>query len=577
MSNKTEIIIDGNNKGAITAINGVDQKLKSVSGTVNGQFSQSMSLLSKHLGMTAVIGAATSFGYLAKQAIDTADELYKMSQKVGVSVESLSTLKYAAELSDLSMEQMQIGLKKLSTNLYDIAHGSGKEASVAFGEIGVVALDVTGKMRPTEQILLDVADKFAGMSDGAEKSAIAVKLFGKAGLELIPFLNQGKDGIKALTDEAEKLGLKISTETGQSAERFNDTLTTFKNTLNGLVTESLPPLLEDLNNFTQGVLDLNTAVQDFSGENLLQGFTRAIKNFGTLGIDVKQLTGINDQVKAFIRQQKEVKRHTEEVNKVFMQTFGIQNNAYPLMVDNVKRENNELDKKLNTIRAIKDEYAKMVEVIARGEGQKTASGAGGLFPSFSELEPRGVDYNNNMFLPETNLFNPLEEQAINFFDMYDERAALMRQNTADMFGNMGNAASAFYQLSGQKAKQWFAIQKSFAIAQALINTYEGATKALAQGGFFGIAMAAAVITAGLANVAMIASQNPSSGGGAARGSSGGSSVGSQAISNDRGTGNYSPGQRQTVNIIVNGSIVDHSRFARDIVPYLNDAVAAGVS
>lgn len=45
--------------------------------------------------------------------------------------------------------------------------------------------------------------------------------------------------------------------------------------------------------------------------------------------------------------------------------------------------------------------------------------------------------------------------------------------------------------------------KALAIAGATMNTYEGATKALAQGGFWGITQAAVVIAAGLANVKKI--------------------------------------------------------------------------
>jgi hypothetical protein len=47
--------------------------------------------------------------------------------------------------------------------------------------------------------------------------------------------------------------------------------------------------------------------------------------------------------------------------------------------------------------------------------------------------------------------------------------------------------------------------KALAVGQALINTYQGATKALAQGGIFGSVAAAGVVAAGLANVKKITS------------------------------------------------------------------------
>ncbi len=57
----------------------------------------------------------------------------------------------------------------------------------------------------------------------------------------------------------------------------------------------------------------------------------------------------------------------------------------------------------------------------------------------------------------------------------------------------------------------FGENKALAIAQAIINTYEGATKALAQGGFFGQAMAAIIIATGLAQVRKIQQTEPGEG------------------------------------------------------------------
>lgn len=59
------------------------------------------------------------------------------------------------------------------------------------------------------------------------------------------------------------------------------------------------------------------------------------------------------------------------------------------------------------------------------------------------------------------------------------------------------------ELSGSKNKELNQVQKGFQIASAIRDTFVGANKALAQGGFFGFVMAASVVSAGLANVARI--------------------------------------------------------------------------
>lgn len=540
MSSKTEIIIDGQNRGAIVAINGVKTELSSL-GPAGNKISSMMSQIFNPT--TLAIGAVTGLATIMKQAINTADELYMMSQRIGVSVESLSVLKYAAEQSDLSLEQMQVGLKKLSTNLYDVSIGAGKDAALTFNELGISIFGANGKVKQADQALLEIADRFAQMTDGTEKSALAVKLFGKSGLELIPFLNEGKAGISQLTDEAERLGLKLSTETGAAAEQFNDDLQKIAASLQGISYKLLPGLASELELLSYTI------------------------EHGTWW----EFLTFQDE---YIQQQIELEKHTKEVNKVFYETFGIQNQIYPLMVDQTNNHNASLNTQLNTIRQLNDEYAKLVQTQAAGQPQSKAVGANGQYPSFSELPSAGYE----MFPVDVNPFDPLQNNAVDFFDFTNDESEKLREATANMFGSMSGAMSAFYNASGQKAKAFFVLHKSMAIAEATINTFNGASKALAQGGIFGFIGAATIIAAGMGYVANIASQNPSSSSGGGSGySSGGSSVGAQSVNNNQGTGNYSAGQNVTYNYNFNAPVMDHDKFARDILPSLNKASSDGVS
>jgi len=594
-SNKTEIEIDGKNTGAIVAINGVKQELTGLGNTIGGPFATAMKSLTGFMSFAAI---GTGIGVLAnftKQAIDTADQISKMSQKVGVSVESLSTLRYAAEISDLSMETFGTTLKKLSQNLFDVAHGQGKDVAIAFSELGISATDSNGKLRATEEVLLQVADKFSAMTDGTEKTALAVKLFGRSGMELIPFLNQGKVGLQNLTDEAEKLGLKLDTETAQAAEKFNDSLKTLKESINGLAYKSLPTILDFFTGVIDGFNQMNEAAEKSTNwldwyftmysdavirgnkdaaKKQAEAFKEAIEIARTKAMDQIKGFGLED-VRNLVRQTESILAGIKAQNPYPEQQNDIdQINAKLNVYNNYLNDSNQKAKnQLSTVRQLVDEYAKLVQTKARGNPEPVATKAGATISQISDYTP-GFD----MLKVEENPFDPLANYAINFFDIYDERAQQMRQQTSEMFGNMSSAASAFYQMSGQKSKEWFAIQKGFNIAQAVMNTYEGATKALAQGGFFGIAMAATVIAAGLAQVAMIAAQQPNaSGGGGARSVSSGGSALSHPSNLSNATGNYNPGQNVNYTIIVQGNIVDQNRFARELVPAINRAVSDGVS
>ncbi len=213
---------------------------------------------SKVNGVLAGLGAALSLGALVaagKHALDTADELSKLSQKTGLSVESLSLLKPVAEQAGTSMEGLAKGLQKLATSMFDAAGGM-KEPKDAFDQLGVAFADASGKLRPTEEVLLDLADAFAAMPDGAQKSALAVKLFGKSGVELIPFLNQGRAGIDELKQKFKELGLEISGDTANAAEKFNDTLDTVKQALHGIAIKVAEAALPALQKLSDGLVEV---------------------------------------------------------------------------------------------------------------------------------------------------------------------------------------------------------------------------------------------------------------------------------------------------------------------------------
>jgi lambda family phage tail tape measure protein len=193
------------------------------------------------------------------------DEFFKLSQKTGVSVEALTALDYAAKLSDVSTEGLTKGLQRLSVALFD-SRFEGAEGSKALQALGVAATDAHGQIRPTEQVLLDLAEKFADMPDGADKAALAIKLFGREGLSLIPFLNQGRDGITALMEEAQRLGLVMSEDVARASEVFNDNLTRLSALFEGVQRQIGATVIPILADFTEQVILAQTETGSFSNE-----------------------------------------------------------------------------------------------------------------------------------------------------------------------------------------------------------------------------------------------------------------------------------------------------------------------
>jgi len=193
--NKTQIIITAEDKTAAafaSARAGLEK------------FSAAYASLGSLAGVGVVAGLAAS----VKSTIDLGDHINDLSQSVGISIKDLATWTLAANQSGTSLESVAKGVKGLST--FMVENGD------ALKKAGINATDANGA-------LIQLADLFKALPDGVEKSALAVKLFGKAGLEMIPLLNQGSEGLKEAAEKAKKYGERMAL-LAPLADKFNDQL-----------------------------------------------------------------------------------------------------------------------------------------------------------------------------------------------------------------------------------------------------------------------------------------------------------------------------------------------------------------
>ncbi|MEM1213442.1 MAG: hypothetical protein AAGI68_14235 [Planctomycetota bacterium] len=171
----------------------------------------------------AVVGtvAAAPLALSVRQFARTGDELDKTSARTGVAVESLSELGFAAEQTGSDIATLEKGFFGLSRSIFDASRGSA-EAVDALDRLGLTYQRLEG-LSPEEQFNL-IADGLAGVEDASERGAIAQKLLGRSGRQLLPLLQLGAEGIANLRAEAAALGLTITTQTARDAARFTDRL-----------------------------------------------------------------------------------------------------------------------------------------------------------------------------------------------------------------------------------------------------------------------------------------------------------------------------------------------------------------
>jgi hypothetical protein len=197
----------------------------------------------------AVGGVAAAGLALAKSAADVGDELHALSQRTGVSVETLSGLTLTAAQTDLTLGELGEAISKLQRAMSEAGTGNA-ELIQLFTDLGVSVKDASGQMRPAEAVLAEVASGILALGSEADRQRAAVTLFGKSGAEIIPFLTELKNkGIAPLIEESRRLGLLWTDDMAQASDQFNDDLERLKLTAGTLGTKiglDLLPMVQAL-------------------------------------------------------------------------------------------------------------------------------------------------------------------------------------------------------------------------------------------------------------------------------------------------------------------------------------------
>jgi hypothetical protein len=197
-------------------------------------------------GGGAIVGAAAAAGKIFS---NVGDDLAKMAARTGMSVEALSELRYAADLSATSLESIEGAMRKLQVNLTK-ADEDGQQAADAIGALGL-SVEGLKAMSPDDQ-LMAIADAIAGIQDPAQRTAFAMRVMGKSATELLPLFSGGAKGIAEMRARARELGLTMSTQTAKQAEALNDALGEMWMVLKNVavvVGGELAPVLKDAANW----------------------------------------------------------------------------------------------------------------------------------------------------------------------------------------------------------------------------------------------------------------------------------------------------------------------------------------
>ena len=190
-------------------MDGLSTSAVSVAGKIGG--------LTAALTSIAAVGASIRFvSEMTRQTIALGDALDELSARVNISVTELSALVNSAQFAGISQDELASSIMYLQKSIGEAAIGT-KDQALAFRNLGISIRDANGDIRPTVDILSEVADRMAGAQDGAIKLQYQMALFGRSGGQLNEFLNKGGSGLKDFSNV-------INEEGAKAAATFNDNL-----------------------------------------------------------------------------------------------------------------------------------------------------------------------------------------------------------------------------------------------------------------------------------------------------------------------------------------------------------------
>jgi hypothetical protein len=223
------------------------QQTERAMGTIQGAADMARNALAA-LGVGA---SAAGIAALIKGSIDAADNLRDMSMKTGIAVETLNGLGFAAGQAGGNLESMVASAGKLNKSIVEAA-GGNKDVGEAFSKLGISVRDANGQLKTADVVMAEVADKFKTYADGPEKSAIALRIFGKAGADMIPLLNDGGDAMRDNIAYAKQYS-GVTEELAAASDNFNDSMGRLaiqqKSFGNAMATAVLPVLQAVTNEF----------------------------------------------------------------------------------------------------------------------------------------------------------------------------------------------------------------------------------------------------------------------------------------------------------------------------------------
>ena len=551
--------------------------------------------------MKTAIGLAAGalgIGFLIKRSMDATDELAKTARAIGLSVTELQRFQYAAELGGVESAALNKAMQKLAINISDVAGGTG-EAKDAFERYGIVAKNADGTTKSVSDVMGQAATALETMTNKTDRASFVYDLFGARGAKVINMLQDGKAAMEAMKAEADRLGLVMSGALIQGVEDANDAilrLTSYLGNVFNRVVASLAPIITEatdaLRNFVEMKIDKSGGIAQFSKDiavNIVQATKAIVSSFAAISNSVinlsNKLGGISHAYEKMFGDKKTTSKVLDEikdVNEDILEAtkllhlftgstlesakksilgFQMQKEALQELIDTGQTlgapKDIELFNVTPTMKSLDQLEAKLLKITTDNvSGDVTTTDltlVDVTGPTANEANAReyelAFEHQRKMADLNASYLGRLKAQRSEAYGVKFEQqrnesrlAEISRRKDIDDLKQDGRDT---LKTLGSHYKAAFALNKAFAIKDALINTYNGVAKAMNNIFPLNLGFAAVALANGMAQVAAIRSTQ-------FRANGGPMSAGSPYIVGERGPELVVP--NQAANVVPNDQL-----------------------
>ena len=483
-----------------TAFSSVSNSLRSMKTAVG-------SLQGAVIGLIGIGG----FGAMVTKLADTADQLGKTSDRLGIATDDLQKLRFSAQKSGVEVRTFDMALQRFTRRISEAGEGTGV-AKDALEEMGISIKNNDGTLKSNTVLLKEVADVLKVTESQSDRVRLAFKLFDSEGVKMVNMLQQGSSAIERTGEQLESVSGIIDDKAIDSFEKFNDRLTIMTSAATGLMA---------------GIVEL-----------IVKGFDPFFEDIERKDLPLEeQLVAVNQQIKDLSLQFSTVNKFVETndfwLGKLIEKYFGLSEVTdehrvtLKNTIDVLKKDAFEIRKKINL-----QELEITGTKLQIAEAKKLEKAQRELTDSIRKQQLQLYGENIRMIDEEKKKHQEaldaklqaesdyLDQRIIKNMEMSQAHRAMLQQEELEAEAKAQrdkertkdvamSSLSTIQSLSAGVANETqglFELNKAVSIANVIINASEASTKALAQLGAFGPPVAGAIYALAIANVAKIASQ-----------------------------------------------------------------------